>query len=490
MPIPEWAKAHQRKGTEIKQIRGHYYLYERKGVWNKVKKRSEKATGAYLGKVTPEGVIPPKKRIDGLPVLSIEYGASTFLYTLGTDILSVLEDSLGKPDGQAVFALSVMRTISPCPFSRAADRYVGSQISRLLPGLALSPASITSLLDRVGANRISCARAMRTLAGPAPYILADGTRCASASEGMDKAVPGHSKTHGYLPQINQVYVLSADASGGFMPSFYRNVAGNIPDVAAFRLTVEDAGIKNAVVVADAGFASTDNFKMLKKSGLDYVVPLKRNTAEVDLSNLCFQTVFSYNGRAISATCVQRAGYDVHVFRDESMRAQEMSDLVVRVEKANAAAEEKRDFDPRQDLRDAGCEAAARAEKFGVIVIRTSLVGRTPSEIYTTYKTRWQIEQFFDTMKNGCGADASYMHDDVGFEAWSFINHVMMLLACRLLALLRDKGLSKDWSLSGVMDYLSRVNLVHVADQWRMAETTDKTKKLLNKLGIELEDIPT
>jgi len=488
MSIPQWAQQHKRQGTEIKEIKGNYYLYERKSAWDPKRKKAKKVTGAYLGKVTPEGVVSPKKRVDA-PILSIEYGASAFLYDLGQDILKVLKDELGEDDGKAVFATAVLKTTLACPFRRIGDRYVQSHISRLMPGLALSPASMTSLIDRIGASRTACARAMRRLSAPAPYVLVDGTRTISASEGMDRALPGHSKTHGFLPQLNQVYVLSASGDG-FLPSFYRNVSGNIPDVTAFRLTVDDAGLDSACVVADAGFASDANFEMLNASGLDYIVPLKRNSTEVDLASVRLRTAFTYNDRAISASAIRKDGYDIHVFRDEALRAREISDFVARIEKANATAEKKRKFDPGSDLRDPGAEAAERQDQFGVIIIQTSLLGRPCAEIYTTYKLRWQIEQFFDTMRNSCSADTSYMHDDVGFEAWSFINHVMLLCACRILALLKDKGMSKDWSLSGVMDYLSRIHLVQVAGEWRVAETTDKTRKLLSSLGIMLEERQT
>ena len=104
-----------------------------------------------------------------------------------------------------------------------------------------------------------------------------------------------------------------------------------------------------------------------------------------------------------------------------------------------------------------------------------------------YKLRWEIEQLFDTMRNTIEADTSCMHDDTGFEAWSFINHVMLIAACRVLAMIRAKKLAKEYSLAGVMDILSRVHMIQVADEWMMAETTKKTKKMLKELGIVLDE---
>jgi transposase len=303
------------------------------------------------------------------------------------------------------------------------------------------------------------------------------------------AVPGHSFAKRFLPQINQVYVLSLSPEGTGVPAFYRNVAGNIPDVSAFDLTVMDAGIEKATVIADAGFASEENFTMLKEAGLDYVVPLRRNTSATTLEGP-FGEVFTYHHRAISARVEKKDGYRVIVFRDEKLRADEMADFVKRSEKANAAAAKRRDFDPDRDLRDIAVETAEKLPYFGVIVLRTSLMEPSASKIYDTYKLRGQVEQLFDTMRNDCGGDASYMRDDPGFEAWSFINHVTLIAASRVFSKIRAADISKDWSLTGVMDHLSRVHKVRIGDKWLLAETTQKTRGLLKLLGIDLGESKT
>lgn len=59
--VIEYAK-NKPERTEIKFIRGHYYLYERFTGYDPVKKRSVKVSGSILGKITPEGLVPAKKR--------------------------------------------------------------------------------------------------------------------------------------------------------------------------------------------------------------------------------------------------------------------------------------------------------------------------------------------------------------------------------------------------------------------------------------------
>lgn len=486
MSLPEWVQKQKKKGFEIKKIHGNYYMYELKSAWDPKRKKAKKVTGEYIGKVTPDGVVPKKKRVSSTaPVFSVEFGATAFLAGLSGDILEALRGHFDEGTAQRVYATSILRLISPCPFRRIEHRYESSWMSRILPKLALSPASITGLLDVVGGNRRACAAFMRDTMEPAQYILIDGTGTISRSEKLERALPGHSKRNGYTPQVNQVYVVSV-AGRGIAPAFYRNVAGNVPDVTAFNLTVHDAGIKNAVIVADAGFASRDNFEMLLDSELNYIVPLKRNSSEVKLPCIEYDTMFNYHHRPILAHSEVKDGYRVCVFRDEKLRSDEMADAIGRVEKLNATAEAKRTFNPDTDLRDAAVETKAKIASFGTIILRTSLMEEDMKKIYETYKIRWEIEQLFDTLRNTISQDASFMQDDSGFEAWTFINHVTLMIACRVLAVIRAKKMSKDWSLAGVLDHLSRVHAVQVADEWMLAEVVGKTKKMCRDLAINLD----
>jgi len=490
MAFPDWVEKQKKQGYEIKCIRGQYYIYKLKSKWDPKRGKAKKVSGEYIGKVTPDGIIPKKKRVDAdAPVFALEYGATAFVTSLAGNLLDELKMYFPASTAERIYAVATLRLMSRCPFCRVGDHYETSWTKRLLPGLSLSPASITGLLDMVGGNRAACAAFMRGTMGASPYYLVDGTRTVSLSDGIFRAAPGHSRTKGFLPQINQVYVMAVSDVGG-APAFYRNVAGNIPDVTALKLTMEDAGASGAIFIGDTGFASSDNFTLLPEAGFDYIVPLKRDTAEVNLDSVVFEDVFSYHHRTISVCAEAREDYRVLVFRDEKMRSDEMTDFVERAEKANATAMAKKKFDPAKDaLRDVSSETMAKTAEFGVIVIRTSLMKQTPQEIYEAYKLRWQIEQLFDTMRNVCENDASYMHDDAGFEAWSFIGHITLMVACQILSLLKEKKMSKQWSLAGILDYLSRVYAVQVADEWKVAETTKKTRDLAAKIGLDFSAPP-
>jgi transposase len=489
MVFPEWVEKQKIKGFEIKKINNGYYMYKRKSRWDKEKKKAVKVTGEYIGVVTPNGIKPRKQQLDeSTPVFSMEYGATAFIESIASDIREGLITHFGDKIGQQIWVVSTSRLISPCPFRRVEEHYQTSWMSQILPNLPLSKSSLTNLIDHVGNNRAKCAAYMRDTLQPAPYLLIDGSKVTSKSEGMLRALPGHNKNNKYLPQINQIHIATVSESGDCMPGFYRNVSGNTPDISAFELTLEDAGVDEGIIIADNGFASAVNFEELEdpEFHLKYIIPLKRNTKETDLETIQFEDYFAYHNRGISAHTDDKGGYRVYTFRDAYMYAKEFSDSICRAENANAAAMKKRNFDPEKDLRDISEKTKEIESKFGTIVIRTNILDKPPSYIYGLYKIRWDIEQLFKTLRNTCEQDASYMRDDTGFEAWSFFGHITISIACRILAKLRGLNLLKNWSLEALLDHLSRIHVVQVGDQWRIAETTKKTKDLVASLGFNLD----
>ena len=59
MEHPEWALKFKTKNTELRLIRGRYYLYNITSTWDPEKKRTKKVTLGSVGTITEEhGLIP------------------------------------------------------------------------------------------------------------------------------------------------------------------------------------------------------------------------------------------------------------------------------------------------------------------------------------------------------------------------------------------------------------------------------------------------
>ncbi len=161
MAYPEWVEKYRQKGTNISCIRGKYYLYSCSSKYDPEKKRAKKITGEYLGRITEDGLIPPRRKQSGISDKEVsikEYGASKVISELGSNIYAALKKHFPK-DADKLFALSALRLIEKCPFKRIGEAYTGSYLSEQHGKLALSSASISNFLKEFGKDRT----AIRTL---------------------------------------------------------------------------------------------------------------------------------------------------------------------------------------------------------------------------------------------------------------------------------------------------------------------------------------
>ena len=474
MAYPEWVEKQRRAGTNINCIRGKYYLYEVSSVWNKEKGRAQKKTGKYLGRITEEGLIPPREKKPSavLSIATREYGASSVLCKMGEKTLEHLKDVFPE-DANTIFALAVLRVIERCPFKRAEFLYERSYLSEALGPLALSPAKLTAFLQAFGLKREQQVGFMKEYLTDSRYILFDGTNIISDSQSMEINRLGYNSHRQYDPQINLMYAFSTESH---RPGYYRLLPGNIRDVSAFQRSVEELGLSNTVIIADKGFGSDKNFELLEASGLKYIIPLRRNNGHCDREKLksgnksSFDGYFLFNGRAIWYYTYLQDGRRYMMFLDETLKAKEERDYLQNLEAG------KENFSDEDFLE--------KQYSFGTIAFHTNLMD-TPKEIYCLYKTRCEIEQSFDFLKNLLDQDHTYLQDKYAVESWAFINHISLMLVYEIYSCLKAADLLGKYSVHDFIVHLKYIQRIKINNSWVTGEISGKTQKLLNALDIHI-----
>jgi len=307
------------------------YLYSVGSKWNKEKGRAQKITKAYLGRITEEGLIPPKsaKAVINQPVTVKEYGAASALSELGSDILKRLQDFFGK-SGETIFAAALARVIEQCPFKRMENFYKNSFIFETLKGLNMTGKALSEFIKSFGGDRESIVKFMENDIGEGGHIIFDGTATTSNSEKMDINRTGYNAHKDFDPQVNLLYAFSCDNRS---PAYYRITAGNIKDVTSFATALAETKIKDAVIVADKGFASKANFLEMEKANIKYIVPLKRNSVEISYKKIetgdkaDFEGYFMFNERPIW----YYKDKDVYVYLDNDLKSEEEKSYLKAVE---------------------------------------------------------------------------------------------------------------------------------------------------------------
>jgi len=452
---PEWVLKQRKKGTEILKRGDNYYLSEVTSVWDKELKRPRKVTGRYLGKITPNGVIAPKhERVkEGYKQISVkEYGATHFVRTISTEV----EDALKKhypADYKELLTLGLFRLIDGSPLKRLSFYYHSSFLSETLRDTRSSAKFLGPFLREIGSKRESMKNFMKEFLVGSEFAAIDLSDVITYSKGVNSAMLGYNRRKTFLPQLNLLLIFSLDK---MRPGFFRILPGGIRDVSTISATIKELKIKDTIIIADKGFTSDNNAKELSKSGLKYILPLKRNSSLIDYgllkegSRKDLGGVFTFDKGHIWYFERKDKGERLITYLDERLKAEETTTLVDRLERL------KEKDDVEDEIKDLKSRLYENDFVLGTITVRTNC-DKDAQKSYELLKSRIDIEKSFDIFKNILEADKAFMRDDNQIEGFLFMSFVALLLYYNVYAKLIEKDLLKKYSVRDVTEYLKRVH---------------------------------
>ena len=505
----------RQKNTEIKKIGNNWYLYERFSKYDPAIKRSRKISGKCLGKITSDGLVATKRRLvdekKTFPVGQIsdvvEAGAVLYFWERTASLRERLKEYF--PDlWEKLYVAAVLRAIKEPRFRRLQAHYETSLLAHLIPDLSFDPLSNSSLLQTLGRRRETISRFMREDVNKRDvFILFDGHRLITSSKTMELAELGYDSKRRFKPQVNLLYVytLGNDTS---MPVYYKQFLGSTPDISAFSDVLEESGISSCqyTVIADKGFASEEDFNALAEKKLSYVIPIKRGSKLVEpylpLTDDCFSDLFMYNGRAIKSFKIEGNGFNVFVYLDTQLYANELADAAERTERKNEQndakvqkelqrrekgvgklTEEQMDLLQPRDMK----KVLQDIPEMGTVTLRTNRTDLNSHQVYRTYKQRQSIEQFFKTYGASLDFDASYMRDRISQEAWLFLNHLSATMAMDCMADITRIGEDKNISFEDLRLILGKITATKIDGKWTIAPIKKAVQKLAAKLEFQIDE---
>lgn len=506
----------RQKNTEIKKIGNNWYVYERFSKYDPEIKRSRKVSGKCLGKITPEGLVPTKRRLVQETQKSlrrsqisdvVEAGAVLFFWNRTATLRERLKELF--PDlWKAIYVAAVLRAIKEPRFRRLQVHYETSFLAHLMPELSFDAPSNTALLQALGRRRDAISRFMKEdVNKQAVFILFDGHRLITSSKTMELAELGYDSKRRFKPQVNLLYVYSLGDDSS-VPVYYKQFLGSTPDISAFSDVLDECGISNRqyTVIADKGFASEDDFAELEEKNLHYVIPIKRGNRFVQpflpLTPQSYSDLFVYHDRAIQSLKIEGDGFNVFVYYDAQLYANELADAADRAARKNEQKDGKVQAELKRRARGVGKLSAEQMEKLqpqdlkqvlndipemGTVTIRTNRTDLNSHQVYRTYKQRQAIEQFFKTYGASLDFDASYMRNRTGQEAWLFLNHLSATMAMDCMADIARIGEDKNISFDDLRLTLGKIMASKVNGTWTIAPVKRSVQKIITKLGFRLDE---
>jgi len=473
---PEWVKKYRAKNVEIRQINNTYYAYRRHNVWDSAKKKSRRITDEYLGKVTPEGIIPAKHKrglhqIDADKITIKEFGASALVAKTTTELCSKLQKT-HLSSWKELFCLSVMRFFHASPLKNMNTHFKYSGLSEMYPDISLNPKSVSELLRSVGSDRSSMVEFMKSLMEGSKYMVVDSTAIFSQAENISYLANGHNSRGEYMPQINMLLLFSRDKN---KPVFFRLLPGSINDVSSIKQTLDESDIHDAVFVGDKGFHSEKNVQLLDGERIDYILPLRRNSEMIDyaatksIDRKLFDGYFFFEKKVVWHKSYKNGEHIIILFLDDRLRTDEQQTFLQRVNQ------------PQPDVTID--EYHEKQHTFGTIAIITKK-NIPAQDAYTYLKSRLCIENAFDAFKNIIEADRTYMRTDQHMQGWIFMNFLSLYIYYTIYGYLIKNKLNNKFSPKDVMMHFSRVHKAKIGGKEILTEIPKTTRELLKKMKLE------
>jgi hypothetical protein len=439
----QWAKnwlEEQRKkgetGLTIEKKGSVHYLKWATTVWDPENKKRKKIS-EYRGVLNPDGTVtePRPRRDRSLEISDIrDMGNAMFLAEAAKPFLEPLKKSFPRDHAEMIL-LAFARCLGKGELNKAGRCWKKlDDVLGLRPNT--DPASLSETLERIGKARGCQDMFFDRIYEPDGEVAVDLSVMFSKAKGASIVKYGYSSFKTSKTQFN---VLLVCGIGTGRPRYIKALAGDIHENSIGDMLDEFEISAGTLLIMDSGYASKDIMKELEQRGLDFLVPVKRDSLAYMNTNTD-DGMFLWKRNVVSFGKGTYDGKYAYRFENMAIRNDELADSVAALEEKNI---------PIKD-----------ADKAGNLILLSSR-DMEPKEAYRLYKLRCTIENCFDTAKNVLSADKTHMSSDEKIMGHVFITFLSFCIWTEMSVMIENAKLGAQYTVSDVLDIFSSVKRVIV-----------------------------
>lgn len=472
------------KGTEIHQKNGHYYVYRVVGYYDPASKKTKTKSKGCIGQIYADiGFVPNGKKGNAIELITKEYGATRTVMALNEELYTHLRTCFPS-DFIRLYVMAVLKLLGNLTLKDIGTAYEKSAISLMLPEVHLSRNTVSDFLISLSRQRQNMIRFMREFTDcTGDNVIFDGSSFYCESRSNPYCGKGYSPGHKGNSQVRLMYAFNKNKK---QPVFFKVAPGYISDKMAFEAAVEESGCRNCTVILDKGFFSDRNIKLITGSDLEFIIPCAKNTTLVDNSLKKFSayerflgSAFTYHKRVIFYTTLNCAKYpdcSVSVFYDNERHQNLVENYILK--------HQDEDGNLPTEIQQSMPEETS---DFGVTILLSNKDSDS-QQVYLDYKTRWSIEEMFDTHKNTlCFDMKSETRQDI-LEGWAFVEFLSLQMYYSIDRKLCDTRLTKSLSVKDLLFKTSAITQSKASGKWQICNMTNKISELFKTLGISLANL--
>lgn len=470
--VPEQIRAMKPKGTAVKAIGGHYYVYMQKHVKDPSSGKWKIKTGKMIGKIDPAlGFVTNEEPTDEITI--VDFGQYHLAYEVGKPVLSKLKGFFDAVKAHQVYLMAVMDYVNGYTATRDLnDTFLQSCLSVSFPSLSFSQDRVRGILSDLGRRTGKADAFTQSLIDSSREIAVDGHAVACQSEENSLADFGTKYARLGSKQMN---VLCAYDTEKNSPVYSDLFEGSTVDSQSVKEMMNRYLFRDKLFLVDSGFYSSENLRLFSQNGCHYIIPLRRNfrdCAEV-MAKPGFDGEFVYrksgkSGTIIKYKSIEKDGCMIVALRDEEKNLNDRISYKEELSKGTKGYS-KEDYDSLK-------------EAFATIVLRTDMTDKSPKEIYEDYKRRWKVETYFSHLKNSYGFRALWQSDYYVLRGLSFVALVEGMIHSEMMKRKKNAGGMTENEILVLASYLKAKKERGI---WLVANIKKKVRDLYQDIGIEL-----
>lgn len=366
----------------------------------------------------------------------------------------------------------------------------------------------------------------------------DSTSITSYSENISSVEYGRNKDLIDAPQTNVLLIVDQQTGE---PVYFRNFAGNVPDVSTMRntlaeLTIADIDFSQVVVVMDKGFGSNTNWDDMLRSKMSFISNARRNlnAAITEIIDENYAQLLNWNNgvsflKQNAVTVPIAWNYDEYPISGKRTQKQTKTTLYVHLyfskdiademarrlqDQLNTALEMRHGqpealSEAQTKLIDTYCDSADNGDvtinmrkvaeklKYAGIRVLVSDVICDAVECCIAYEERNEVEYAFNTLKARLACNRTQVHSSEAWEGKLFLQMLASAVSGMVRARIKlyNKGAvgeneKKNYRLHYDSDHklLAKLNNIYMTrfkDGWLFDEVVGKKKELFKILNLPL-----
>jgi len=504
-----------------KKINGQEYLYEITPYYDKEKKQIRQKS-KYLGK-NVNGVPVKVRAKDQIPKKVLSHGEFILLKKIAEDLKleKTLTDVLPGKDVWPILTLAMNYATRPRALTHIQSWYEGTTMSEDHPDLPLSSQSLSRMLSRIGEGTVNLEFSHKLIQqiSTGSTLIYDITSLSSYSQSISLLEYGYNRDGLDLPQINLSLIVDKDLG---IPVMYDLYPGSIADVSTLKNTVkkiEAQGAKNYAMIMDRGFFSTDNIEEMVSADISFIIPptstlknVKEAISAIHKSIDDPEHLKLYEKEPLFAMPVvidvgknKLKGY---AYYDQKREQQERNTFYKRLYDLMEVLKSK-NLKPWMNPGEVFRAAAKRDAKFiewkaadgkFQVSLRKNAVSQainkmgkfillyrgefTWEECLALYRSKDVVEKGFHVLKNDIELMPANLRTNSSLRGYLFVSFIALILRMKLMRMMIDVGLSKRYSIEGMLTELEKIKIMVLPDQEKIiTEISKKQREILDALHM-------